>query len=49
MWQFLCGIGTGIYIGTIYDCKPIITTIKTFINDNLPKETLPLKKGPKDI
>ena len=40
MWQFLCGVGTGIYIGTMYNCKPMITTIKTFINDNMPKENI---------
>ena len=48
MWQFLCGFGTGIYMGTIYDCKPIIHTIKTFINDNMPKENLQNKDKTKD-
>lgn len=24
MWQFLFGFGTGVYVGSFYDCKPYI-------------------------
>ena len=28
MYKFLLGLGTGIWIGTYYDCKPTIEKIK---------------------
>ena len=37
MWRFLLGFGSGIYVGTYYDCKPIINTIKKIIKDYQPK------------
>ena len=36
MYRFLVGFASGIYVGTNYDCEPIIHQIKKFINDNLP-------------
>ena len=38
MWQFICGFGSGIYVGTIYNCRPCLKTVEKFIKENLPKE-----------
>ena len=38
MWQFICGFGTGIYVGTIYNCRPCLKTVEKFLKENLPKE-----------
>ena len=38
MWRFLLGVGTGIYIGTNYDCKPIIKKIKNEIVKYIPEK-----------
>ncbi len=36
MWQFFLGFSTGIYIGTYYDCKPIIGKLEFFIRQQCP-------------
>ncbi len=41
----LVGFGIGIYVGTIYDCKPTVTYISTFIKNNIPEEAKPKKKN----
>ncbi len=38
MWRFLLGFSSGIYIGTYYECKPIVKKIKKIIQDNFPEE-----------
>ena len=38
MWRFLLGVSTGMYIGTYYECKPILSSIKKIIEDYTPKE-----------
>ena len=38
MWQFLCGFGCGIYIGSYYNCKPIIEKVNEAIRKNFQKE-----------
>ena len=38
MYKFLLGLGTGIWIGTYYDCKPTIEKIKPEIIKHIPKE-----------
>lgn len=40
MWKFIAGFGIGVYIGTYYECKPVIIRIKKFVKDNFP--------GPRD-
>ena len=37
MWRFLIGFTSGIYIGTYYECKPIIEKIDKFIKNNFPE------------
>jgi len=44
MWQFLMGLGVGVYVGTSYDCNPSINFIKECIKNNIPKDALPKKK-----
>jgi hypothetical protein len=38
MWQILLGFAGGVYVGTIYDCKPLIASIKCMVDDKLPKK-----------
>ena len=38
MLRFIAGFVSGLYIGTHYECKPILEKIKNLIHDNLPKE-----------
>ena len=38
MWQFVCGFVSGVYVGSYYNCKPIMNRIKIFIVENLPKD-----------
>ena len=47
MWQLLMGFGTGVYVGTVYDCKPTVEFISSFIKKNVPKDALPKKKEEK--
>lgn len=43
MWQFLLGCGTGIYIGTYYDCKPAILYVHGYLKKQFPDQ-FPKKK-----
>jgi hypothetical protein len=38
MWRFLAGFGFGIYVGTHYECKPLIKNITKKIKELMPKE-----------
>ena len=38
MWQILLGFAGGVYVGTFYDCKPIISSINSLMDDKLPKK-----------
>ena len=38
MWQWLLGIGMGIYIGTYYNCKPSLEAVTKLVRDNMPKQ-----------
>lgn len=44
MWQLMMGFGLGVYVGTMYDCKPTVTFISTCIKNNIPKDALPKRK-----
>ena len=44
MWQLMMGFGLGVYVGTVYDCKPTGTFITTCLKNNIPKDALPKKK-----
>jgi hypothetical protein len=47
MWQFVLGFGTGVYVGSMYDCNPTVKFISECIKKNIPKEALPKKKDDK--
>ena len=49
MWQILCGFGAGVYVGTVYDCKPTLQFVKTCIKNFVPEEAIPKKKKDDDI
>ena len=39
MWQMFCSFGLGIYIGTYYNCKPMLEQIVLMVKEkqkNLP-------------
>ena len=36
MWRFVAGISIGVYIGTYYNCKPMIEKVIQHMNDNFP-------------
>lgn len=38
MYRYLIGFTLGIWVGTYYDCKPIINKVKKEVIKNLPKE-----------
>jgi len=38
MWRLLLGFGSGVYVGTYYNCKPVIEKIAEYIKNNLPKK-----------
>jgi hypothetical protein len=38
MWQFLAGFASGVYVGTYYNCKPIICEIEKKVRDYMPNE-----------
>ena len=38
MWQFLVGFTSGLYVGTYYDCKPILIKVQNFIKENSPEK-----------
>lgn len=48
MWQFLCGFGAGVYVGTIYDCKPTMAFVKNCIKNFVPEDAIPKKKDDGD-
>ena len=50
MWQFLCGFGAGVYIGTYFECKPTIEQIVSFAKTKIPekKDKTEEKKKKKD-
>ena len=38
MWQFLCGFGTGVYVGTYYNCKPVIEYVRLKVKEIIPED-----------
>lgn len=38
MWQFLLGFGTGIYMGTVYDCRPCMKYAQKQLEEFVPKK-----------
>ena len=44
MWQFISGFGLGIYVGSYYDCKPVINTLSVIVKENFPKERKDFKE-----
>jgi hypothetical protein len=38
MWQFLCGFGAGIYVGTYFECKPTIEKVIFMVKTSLPEK-----------
>ena len=44
MWQFICGFGMGVYVGTTYNCKPTISFVKDCIKKTIPEEAIPKLK-----
>ncbi len=38
MSQFLLGVATGVWLGTMYDFKPLVEQTKKIIQENFPKE-----------
>ena len=39
MLEFILGFSLGIYIGTFYDCKPVMTTFKKHVNYYFPPKS----------
>lgn len=37
MLYLIAGIAIGVYVGTYYDCRPTIETIKRVIEENFPR------------
>lgn len=44
MWQIIMGFGAGVYVGTVYDCKPTISFLKECIKKTIPEDAIPKKK-----
>ena len=44
MWQFLMGLGVGVWVGTKYDCKPTIVFVSDCLKKNIPTELIPKEK-----
>ncbi len=38
MWRFILGLTSGIYIGSYYECKPIINLLKNKILEYIPEK-----------
>ena len=38
MLYFILGLGVGVYLGTYYNCKPILVTIGEKIKEYLPEK-----------
>ena len=39
MIRFILGLGTGLYIGTYYNCKPIINKVIETMKKNIPAKS----------
>ena len=39
------GFSLGVYVGTIYDCKPTVLYIKNFLDKTIPDEAKPKKNN----
>ena len=48
MFHFLLGLGSGVYIGTVYDCRSTLKFTKKLIKDIVPEEAFPKKKDDDD-
>lgn len=44
MYQFLLGFAVGVYVGTVYDCKPFVDRAHEFVKEHAPKEQEPKEK-----
>ena len=38
MWKFVVGFGVGVYVGTYYECKPMISKITKMAQENTPSQ-----------
>ena len=38
MIEFLVGLSVGLYIGTYYNCKPVLDNIINFVKTKVPKK-----------
>ena len=38
MYQLIIGFGCGLYVGTYYDCKPILKKICSKIKESIPEK-----------
>jgi hypothetical protein len=38
MYRALLAFATGVYIGTYYDCKPIVNQITKLIKEHIPEK-----------
>ena len=47
MWQLLCGFGTGIYVGTYYNCKPMLEYVKEKMKEHIPEDIPSVEKNDK--
>ena len=36
MYQFILGFAAGVYVGTMYECKPMLDRVTEMIKDNFP-------------
>ena len=41
IYKFIIGFGAGVWVGTYYDCKPILHKIKDELTKIIPKEKDP--------
>ena len=48
MWQFLCGFGAGVYVGTYFECKPTLEKIVALAKSTIPEKKDAPKEGKKD-
>lgn len=37
MWSFLLGFGGGVYVGTYFDCKPLIVQTRELVLQCVPE------------
>jgi len=38
MWYFICGFGVGMYVGTYYNCKPVLDKVTQMVKENMSPE-----------